>query len=82
MGFMLLQILEETSEHLAGIFCNIPLFGCLLLLNNSLQDNDNELCIIVYVDCLLEKNLLQPIMALCSINRSFDWLKILQVRHC
>ena len=46
----MLQSLEETSENLVGIFCNIPLFESSLLLDDSLQDGDDELCLIAYVD--------------------------------
>ena len=65
---MLLQISEETSENLARIFCNIPwlVASCC----TGLQDDDDELCIIVYADRLLEKTLSQPIMALCSMNEA------------
>ena len=59
---------ERTSENLAGNFLQYTFVGCLLSLDDSLQDGDDELCVIAYVDRLLEKTLWQPMTALYSIK--------------
>ena len=47
------SIFERTSEKLAGNFLRYTFVGSLLLLDDSFQDDDDELCIVAYVDTLL-----------------------------